>query len=154
MFSERLSLLCVHLPLPVYSSPSFGNYGRLPYSFHTGLSLLCFNCREIHYFICDTKPLISAGSKKKMMPQSLLLSSSEKRQKAPLFGFALPSFMPDHQQVFTDNSYPTTPVGFPPTSNFSTMASHVRVFFRIFFLCHPSERNIGSSWKGRQYENK
>lgn len=71
---------------------------------------------------------------KKMMPQSLLLSSSEKRQKAPPFGFAPTSFLLDHQQVFTDNSYLTTPVGFPPTSNFSTMASHVRVFLRIFFM--------------------
>lgn len=76
-FPEIFSLPCMPLLLTIHSFPSFDKSGRLPYSFHMGLSLLCFNCREIYYFIWDTKPLVSAGNKK-MMPQSLLLSYSEK----------------------------------------------------------------------------
>lgn len=59
-----ISFSCIFPLQDIPSVASFDNYRRLSYSFHMGLSILYFNCREVYYFIQDTKPLISAGNRK------------------------------------------------------------------------------------------
>lgn len=117
-----ISFSCIFSLQDIPSVASFDNYRRLSYSFHMGLSILYFNCREVYYFIQDTKPLISAGNGKIEASKPFTKLQWEKIE-SPSVWLCSSVIHIWPRQVFIENSYPTTPIGFPLTSNFNTTTS-------------------------------